>query len=84
MLINTPNIPQVESDRLLRIGEVLKKVGIKKSSWYQKVKDGKAPKQINISTKTVAWSELELNFWIYCTKNNLDWKEEIKKYSSAI
>lgn len=43
------------TDRLIRINEVLTRVPVSKSTWYQGVKDGRYPAAIKIGRRASAW-----------------------------
>ena len=48
-------------EKLLRLSEVLTRVPISRSAWYQGVKDGKFPPPIKLGSKTSAWRESDVN-----------------------
>lgn len=56
-------------DRFLRLDEVIKKTGLKKSTIYFLASKNEFPKSINITSRSVAWLESEINQWM---------KEQIK------
>ena len=56
--------PLVPRDRLLRLPDVSDIVGIRKSSIYALMKEGKFPKCIYITSKTVAWPESAVLAWV--------------------
>ena len=45
----------VTNERLLRLPEVLRYYPICRASWYHGVKEGKYPKPVQISARSVAW-----------------------------
>jgi len=49
------------SERLLRLPEVLVRVGVSKSTWWKGVRDGIFPKQIKLTIRTSAWREREID-----------------------
>lgn len=51
-------------NKLLRIGQVLDIVGVKKSTWYELVKQGKAPKPMRLSHKWSAWDSKDIDNWV--------------------
>ena len=63
-----------EPHRLIRIGEVLRKVGDSKSSWYEKVKEGRAPKPVQIGDHAVAWYEPDINDVIDARLEGREWQ----------
>lgn len=50
--------------RLLRLGEVMKRVPLKRSAIYQLAKQGSFPKPVNMGSRSVAWVESEIDAWI--------------------
>ena len=49
---------------LLRLPDVIKRVGFKKTAIYQLMKQGRFPKSISLSTRTVVWRDDEIQAWI--------------------
>ena len=43
--------------RFLRVPEVLSRVGMGRSAWYQRVLDGRAPPAVKIGAKLAVWPE---------------------------
>lgn len=52
------DIPQPE--RLLRVGEVLRRVPVSKSTWWNWVKNGAAPAPVRIGGNVTCWREAEI------------------------
>ncbi|WP_083930326.1 helix-turn-helix transcriptional regulator [Chitiniphilus shinanonensis] len=50
--------------RLLRLPEVLARVGLSKTVWYGLIKQHRAPSAIAIGGRAVAWIEPEIEVWI--------------------
>ncbi|ENG3801789.1 helix-turn-helix transcriptional regulator [Proteus mirabilis] len=50
--------------RLLRLPDVIKKVGFKKSWIYQHINQGTFPRQIKLGDRSVVWLESEIDDWI--------------------
>lgn len=50
--------------RLLRIKDVVLKVGLSKPTIYSKIRMGSFPRQVVLGPKTVAWVESEINEWL--------------------
>jgi len=49
---------------LLRLPEVLSRVGLRRSAWYALVAEGKAPPSIKIGSRAVCWSSDSIDRWI--------------------
>lgn len=54
--MNTPR-------RFLRMPDVIKLVGIKRTVIYERIKAGTFPKPVQIGARAVAWDEEELATW---------------------
>ncbi|QJU57393.1 AlpA family transcriptional regulator [Sphingomonas sp. AP4-R1] len=52
------------SDRFLRIGRVLERTGLSRSTLYRKVEAGAFPKQIALSERCVGWRESAVEEWM--------------------
>lgn len=50
--------------RLIRLPEVIARVGIKRSTIYQRMAEGRFPKGRSIGPKSTVWVESEINDWI--------------------
>jgi prophage regulatory protein len=50
--------------RLLRLPEVMDRVGLRRSAIYQRMNDGRFPKCRSLSPKCSVWVEAEINSWI--------------------
>ena len=48
-------------ERLLRLNEVLKRVGVSRSTWYLNLKKGLYPRPIKIGRRAVAWRESQID-----------------------
>lgn len=51
-------------DRLLRLPEVIKRVGLKKSAIYDKIRRNEFPKPVAISKRARAWHASKIAQWI--------------------
>jgi prophage regulatory protein len=54
---------QNEPTRFLRLPDVIKLVGIKRTVIYERIKAGTFPKPVQIGVRAVAWDEGELAQW---------------------
>lgn len=50
--------------RLIRLKQVLDKVGLEKSAIYERIGRGEFPKQISLGGRSVAWLESDIDAWI--------------------
>ena len=51
-------------ENLMRLPEVIKLTGFRRSQIYRLVNIGEFPKQVKISSKSAAWLESELEEWM--------------------
>lgn len=58
--------PQAQSApaRLLRLPEVMNRVGLKRSAIYQRMSDGTFPRSRSLGPKCSVWVEAEIDRWI--------------------
>lgn len=52
------------NDRILRIGTVLDRTGLSRSTLYRKIENGTFPRQVRISTRCAGWRESAVNAWM--------------------
>jgi prophage regulatory protein len=50
--------------RLLRLPEVMDRVGLKRSAIYQRMREGRFPKSRSLGPKCAVWVEAEIEEWI--------------------
>ena len=50
--------------RILRLPEVINRVGLKRAAIYLYVGRGQFPKQINLGPRAVGWVEHEIDAWV--------------------
>lgn len=50
--------------RLIRLPEVIARVGIKRSTIYQRMAEGRFPKGRSLGPKSTVWVEAEIDAWI--------------------
>jgi prophage regulatory protein len=50
--------------RLLRLPEVIARVGLKRSAIYQRMNDGRFPRSRSLGPKCTVWIESEIDAWI--------------------
>lgn len=50
--------------RLLRLNQVIDRVGFKRSTIYELISQKKFPKPVKLGVKSVAWVESEIEDWI--------------------
>ena len=53
--------PTAPPEKLLRLSEVLARVPISRSAWYEGCKTGRFPAPIKLGPKTSAWRESDIN-----------------------
>lgn len=60
-LMETASVPP---PRLLRLPEVMDRVGLRRSTIYQRMSEGRFPKCRSLGPKCSVWVEAEINAWI--------------------
>ena len=50
--------------RLLRLPEVMSRVGLKRSSIYQRMSEGRFPRSRSLGPKCAVWVEAEIEAWV--------------------
>lgn len=55
---------QTSPTRLLRLPEVIARVGLKRSAIYQRMSDGTFPRSRSLGSKCAVWVEAEIDSWI--------------------
>ncbi|MDE8653337.1 AlpA family transcriptional regulator [Novosphingobium album (ex Liu et al. 2023)] len=59
-------LPQVPPPaRLLRLPEVMDRVGLRRSAIYQRMSEGRFPKSRSLGPKCAVWVEAEIEEWIH-------------------
>lgn len=61
---NASTDPAVSSDRLIRLPEVMRKVGLKRTAIYERMKRGCFPKSRSLGRRCTVWLETEVDEWI--------------------
>lgn len=54
----------MEGPSLLRLPEVLRRVGLKKSSVYDYIQRGWFPRPVPLGVRMVAWNSADIDAWI--------------------
>ena len=65
----------VPPPRLLRLPEVIDRVGLRRSAIYQRMSEGRFPKCHSLGPKCSVWVEAEINAWIdsvVCSSSHAD------------
>ena len=58
------------SGRLIRLPEVIARVGLKRSAIYQRMSEGRFPKSRSLGPKCAVWVEAEIDAWIWSIASN--------------
>ncbi|MBS90791.1 MAG: transcriptional regulator [Sphingobium sp.] len=59
-----PPAETVPPARLLRLPEVIARVGLRRSAIYQRMSEGRFPKSRSLGPKCAVWVEAEIDEWI--------------------
>jgi prophage regulatory protein len=64
----------METLSLLRLPQVVKTCGLKKSAIYQRIQDGSFPAPLKLGSRSVAWRSDEIREWIESRPRTLEVK----------
>lgn len=56
--------------RLLRLPEVIARVGLRRSAIYQRMSEGRFPRSRSLGPKCAVWVEAEIDEWIRAIASN--------------
>lgn len=56
--------PRPSPDRLVRISEVQRLTGLKRSAIYEQMQRGTFPRSVKVGARTTAWSEVAIHLWV--------------------
>jgi prophage regulatory protein len=59
---------EIEPDRLLKLNEVKRRVGLEKSMIYRLIQTGKFPEPYKVASCASRWSEHEISSWLHDIK----------------
>lgn len=63
--MHTPQPPEAAPPaRLLRLPEVIARVGLRRSAIYQRMSEGRFPKSTSLGAKCAVWLESDIERWI--------------------
>ncbi len=62
--------------RIIRLDEVLNKIGLGRSTVYDRIKEGTFPQQVNLGARAVGWLEHEIDEWLMLCIANRDASNE--------
>ena len=69
--MHTPQPPEPEPPtRLLRLPEVIGRVGLRRSAIYQRMSEGRFPRSRSLGPKCAVWVESEIDEWIRAISRN--------------
>ena len=58
--------------RLLRLPEVMDRVGLRRSAIYQRMSEGRFPKSRTLGARCSVWVEAEINAWVQSVAESKD------------
>ncbi len=56
-------------ERILRLPEVIARVGLRRASIYQHIAIDAFPKQVPLGARAVGWYESEIDAWVFARKS---------------
>lgn len=66
---------ETRPDRLLKLDEVMRRVGLGKTMVYRLIQEGKFPRPYKISAFASRWSDREVSTWIEDVKDGFEGKK---------
>jgi prophage regulatory protein len=60
MEVNMPD----QSERILRLPEVVTRIGLSRATIYKRIKEGGFPRQVHLGLRSAGWLESEIDNWI--------------------
>jgi len=54
----------LQKEHFLRLTEVMKRTGLSRSAIYLNINEGNFPQSVNLSARSVAWLESEIDAWM--------------------
>jgi len=57
-------MPMTNPNRILRLGSVLERTGLSRSTLYRKMQAGGFPAQVQISERCIGWRESDIERWL--------------------
>lgn len=61
-----------KNEKFIRINEVIQKTSLPRATIFAKIKEGKFPAPIPLSSRTRAWSIIEVTEWMEAKKKERD------------
>ena len=58
------NAVESAPDRLIRLPEVMARVGLRRTAIYQRMREGRFPKSRSLGPRCTVWVEAEVDAWI--------------------
>jgi prophage regulatory protein len=52
------------TNRILRLGSVLERTGLSRSTLYRKIAQGSFPRQVRISERCIGWRDSDIELWL--------------------
>ena len=52
------------TNRILRLGSVLERTGLSRSTLYRKIEQGSFPRQVRISERCIGWRDSDIERWL--------------------
>ena len=62
--VDSPVHPRQQSDRLLRLPEVQRLTGLRRSAIYEQMQRGIFPRSVKVGPRAATWSEAAIQAWI--------------------
>lgn len=70
LCLSACDILDKSTSRLVRLPEVMSRVGLSRSSIYKRMAEGAFPKNRSLGAKCAVWVEAEIDIWIEQVSNS--------------
>jgi len=60
----TEQVPLTTCLRMLRLGEVESRTGLRRATIYKRAKEGSFPRPVSLGKNSSGWVEAEINAWL--------------------
>ena len=59
------NVEAAKKPSILRLNDVMRRIGLSRSTIYQRITEGTFPKPISLGDRAIGWLESEVDGWLH-------------------
>jgi prophage regulatory protein len=59
------NADAMKNPSILRLKDVVRRIGLSRSTIYQRISEGTFPKPISLGDRAIGWLESEIDAWLH-------------------